>query len=103
MTVADPPDPRRFALLPVVEYAVRRRLAQTPDYWDLAMELELAVLARERDRGLRALEQVLALDDVGFQRRSTGESIARIRAAHLRAGIVEEWTHDVEAALLAAD
>jgi hypothetical protein len=102
MTIADPPDPRRFAMQPVVEFAVRRRLALAPDYWDLAMELELAVLARERDRALLALEQVLTADAVAWQLRSTAQSIARIRAAHLRADIVDEWTHDVVGGLAVA-
>ncbi|HYV49508.1 MAG TPA: TRAFs-binding domain-containing protein [Myxococcaceae bacterium] len=48
MEVSDPLDPRREELLPVVRYAVRRRMAsRTPDYRDHAMLLELAVLARD--------------------------------------------------------
>ena len=37
MEVADPPDPRREEILPVVRYAVERRIATgEPDYWDHA-------------------------------------------------------------------
>ena len=54
MEIKDPPDPRREALIPVVRYAVERRVAAgRPDYWDHATLLELAVLqgmSRERRR-----------------------------------------------------
>ena len=37
MELSDPPDPRRIELLPVVAYAVKRRMSKgTPDYWDHA-------------------------------------------------------------------
>ena len=48
MELCDPPDPRQQQLLPVVAYAVERRIAAgKPDYWDHATRLELAVLARD--------------------------------------------------------
>ena len=43
MELAEPPDPRREKVLPVVAYAVERRIAaEKPDYWDYATCLELA-------------------------------------------------------------
>ena len=51
MELKDPPDPRRTTLIPVVRYAVERRVAAgKPDYWDHATLLELAVIAKDQDR-----------------------------------------------------
>jgi len=50
MELQDPPDSRQQELLPVVEYAVKRRLSQrSPDYWDYATLLEISVLRREQE------------------------------------------------------
>lgn len=47
--VFDPNDKRISELRSVVEYAVRRKIATgTPDYWDYATLLELAVLSHDR-------------------------------------------------------
>jgi hypothetical protein len=49
MEIKEPPDPRRTKLIPVVEYAVDRRIdTGKPDYWDYATHLELAVLAKNK-------------------------------------------------------
>src|SRR5262249_37584218 len=49
MELKDPPDPARETLIPVVAYAVERRIAAgKPDYWDFATQLELAVLAKDK-------------------------------------------------------
>ena len=49
MELKEPPDPKRKHLLPVVAYALERRIAAgKPDYWDHATRLELAVLARRQ-------------------------------------------------------
>jgi hypothetical protein len=61
MELKEPPDPRRSKLLPVVSYAVERRMAAgVPDYWDYATQLELAVLARDEQAALDALSSALA-------------------------------------------
>ena len=55
------PDPRQAELLPVVRYAVARRMAGgRPDYWDYATQLELAVLARDSAGALAALADALS-------------------------------------------
>ncbi|QGG93259.1 DUF4071 domain-containing protein (plasmid) [Agrobacterium sp. MA01] len=47
--VLDRNDPRLSELQPVVEYAVRRKIASgTPDYWDYATLLEFAVLSHDQ-------------------------------------------------------
>jgi MAP3K TRAFs-binding domain len=56
MELNEPPDPRREKLIPVVAYAVERRIStSTPDYWDYATHLELAVLARDEMAAFEAL------------------------------------------------
>src|SRR5205823_3050386 len=51
MEIKEPPDPRREQLIPIISYAVERRIsAGKPDYWDYATRLELAVLAGDEDR-----------------------------------------------------
>jgi hypothetical protein len=48
LTLREPPDHARDELLPVVTYAVKRRIASgKPDYWDYATLLELAVIAED--------------------------------------------------------
>ncbi|MFP3869160.1 MAG: TRAFs-binding domain-containing protein [Desulfobacteraceae bacterium] len=62
MEIRNPPDPGREQLLPVVEYAVNRRIAAgKPDYWDYATLLELAVLKKDEDKALAALSNGLAV------------------------------------------
>jgi hypothetical protein len=47
MELKEPPDPAQQELLPVVRFAVARKVeVGRPDYWDHATLLELAVLAR---------------------------------------------------------
>ena len=61
MELREPPDPPQEELIPIVTYAVKRRMASgKPDYWDFATLLELAVLARDGRRALEALGPVLA-------------------------------------------
>ena len=51
MAVKDPTDARRTSLIPVVAYAVERRIAAgRPDYWDYATLVELGVRAPTRRR-----------------------------------------------------
>lgn len=60
MEIAD--DPRRHALVPVVRYAVERRLARQgrADYWDYATRLELSILADDANGAADALGDALA-------------------------------------------
>ena len=61
MELKQPADPRRKQILPVVAYAVERRIAAgKPDYWDYATRLELAVLGKNRRPAMAALGDALA-------------------------------------------
>jgi tetratricopeptide (TPR) repeat protein len=60
MELRDKPDARQKELLPVVTFAVKRKIAAgKPDYWDHATLLELAVLAREEEQAMEMLARAL--------------------------------------------
>ena len=62
MEIAEPPDDRRKDLIPVVAYAVERRIATGKvDYWDYATRLELAILAKDQSKAEGAFESALPL------------------------------------------
>lgn len=95
MELREPPDPARLDLLPVVRYAVNRRLAAaTPDYWDYATLLELAVLASDPHAAANWLGKAL----VAMREKWEGESTARNLGliAERREGRGEEvaWIRD---------
>jgi tetratricopeptide (TPR) repeat protein len=61
MELREPPDPRQADILPVVRYAVTRKVAAgKPDYWDWATLLELAILARDEEHAVEAAQSALA-------------------------------------------
>ncbi len=100
MELAEPPDPRRGDLLPVVAYAVRRRIADgEPDYWDHATRLELAVLARDRDAAGEALGDALAAVRESWEPETTLRNLRLIRDARRARGEEDEWLGEVEEAL----
>lgn len=82
MEVREPPDPRREQLIPVVSYAVARRLASgEADYWDHATRLELAVLAKDEAAAKRALASALAMVRENWEPESTANNLKLIRSA----------------------
>ncbi|MBS0552237.1 MAG: DUF4071 domain-containing protein [Proteobacteria bacterium] len=102
MELASPPDPRRLELLPVVTYAVRRRLAKgTPDYWDHATLLELGVLAKDEAAASEATANALAAVRENWEAETTARNLGLIREARAANGEVVGWADDIEQALLA--
>lgn len=100
MEVRDPPDPRRERLLPLVEYAVERRIsAGQPDYWDLATRLELAVLAKDQAVGEGALGDALASAREGWELETTADNLRLIRTARAARGETVAWADEAEEAL----
>jgi hypothetical protein len=80
MELRDPPDPRRLEILPVVNYAVQRRVAcGTPDYWDFATLLELAVLGKEEAAAADALARALAAVREKWEPETTLRNLRLIR------------------------
>lgn len=100
MELADPPDERREALLPVVRYGVERRLAQgVPDYWDHATLVELAVLARDERAARVSLERALDCVREPWEPESTARNLALVAASRRRRGEAVDWADDIERAL----
>lgn len=100
MELKEPPDPRRETLLPVVSYAVERRIAAgKPDYWDHATRLELAVLARDETAASAALGDALAAVREGWEAKSTAGNLKLIRKARERRGTADLWAVAIEEAL----
>jgi tetratricopeptide (TPR) repeat protein len=103
MELDDPIDPRQADLLPVVRYAVARRLASTvADYWDHASRLELSILVNDRDAARDALGHALANIREKWEPKSTSRNIGFICAARERRGSDVAWIAEIERELKAA-
>ncbi|CAN5362494.1 hypothetical protein BH24GEM3_BH24GEM3_14900 [soil metagenome] len=97
MEISDPPDPRREQLLPVVRYAVERRIsAGKPDYWDHATLLELAVLSEDEEGAVNALGDALAAVGEVWEPETTLRNLRLIREARERRGEAVPWAAEVE-------
>lgn len=102
MEMSDPPDPRQAGLLPVVAYAVERRVAQgKPDYWDYATRLELAVLAGNPAAARDALAAALAVVRERWEPETTARNLALIRAKRQQRGEDAGWIGALEGHLQA--
>ena len=99
MELKDPPDPRRLELLPVVTYAVKRRLAKgTPDYWDHATLLELALLRKDEPAALAAAANALAAVRESWEPQTTARNLALMREARAARGEGLAWADAIEQA-----
>lgn len=97
MEFQDPPDPRRVDLIPVVRYAVLRRVAAgRPDYWDHATLLEIAVLAADESAASLALCDALATVREIWEPETTANNLKLIREARSRRGISVPWAEEIE-------
>jgi len=100
MELKDPPDPRRPRIIPVVRYAVERRIATgKPDYWDYATWLELAVLARDEPEALSALGNALAFVREVWEPETTARNLRLVREARQRRGEQPAWASEIEGEL----
>jgi tetratricopeptide (TPR) repeat protein len=101
MELRDQPDPRQQQLLPVVAYAVERRIAAgKPDYWDHATRLELAVLARDEAKAASALANALAVVREPWEPETTARNLRLIREARQQHHTAIPWATQMEEALL---
>jgi tetratricopeptide (TPR) repeat protein len=97
MEIREPPDPRREQLIPVVRYAVERRIAAgKPDYWDHATVLELAILAKDKERAQDALCNALTSVREIWESKTTVRNLHLIREARERRQEAEVWTREIE-------
>ena len=96
MTLREPPDPRLEELLPVVLYAVKRRLAtSSSDYWDAATLLELYVLSQNKDEARKILPRVLAEAREAWQSQSTARNLQLIATAFERRKLDVGWVTEI--------
>lgn len=101
MELKEPPDLRRERLIPVVSYAVERRIASgKPDYWDYATLLELAVLAKDQQKAETALADALAAVRESWEPETTARNLRLIREARERRKELIPWTNEMEQELL---
>ena len=104
MEMDDPVDPRQAELLPVVRYAVKRRLTtNAPDYWDHATNLELSALAGDKQASENALGDALAAVREKWEPETTARNLRLIREAREKRGVDVAWIADLEAELQSAD
>ncbi len=97
MELKDPPDPRRTDLLPVVTYAVERRIATgKPDYWDHATRIELAILAKDDQRAMAAVADALASVRESWEPETTVRNLRLIRQARDQRGQNVSWAKQIE-------
>lgn len=101
MELKDPPDPQRHELIPVVRYAVQRRISTgQPDYWDHATLLELAVLGKDEQGAQRAASAALAVVRESWEPETTARNLRVIREVRERRAEGLEWARGIEEALL---
>lgn len=93
MELREPVDPRQQELLPLVTYAVKRRIAAgKPDYWDYATLLELAVLAKDGEKALDVLGTVLSKVREKWEPETTLRNIRMIADARTARGeAIPDW------------
>lgn len=100
MEMDDPVDCRQVELLPVVRYAVKRRLAsKAPDYWDHATLLELYVLTGSERDAQDALADALASIREKWEPETTARNLRLIRQAREKRQLDATWIATLEAAL----
>jgi tetratricopeptide (TPR) repeat protein len=106
MELRQPPEPRREEVLPVVRYAVERKIASgKPDYWDYATRLELAVLAKDRGGAETALADALAAIREKWEPETTARNLRLIREARSVRGedpMSIDWIDQIERQLSGA-
>ena len=97
MTLRAPPDPRLGALLPVVRYAVERKIASgKPDYWDHATMLELAVLAKDEGGAFDALGNAAAAIREPWEPETTARNLRLIGKAREARNEALPWAAEIE-------
>lgn len=103
MELADTPDDRRKKILPVVRFAVERKISQGhPDYWDYATLLELAILAEDQPEAEKMLANALAAVREPWEPETTARNLRLIREARARRGHPVPWADEIERGLLTA-
>ncbi|MBF0519334.1 MAG: DUF4071 domain-containing protein [Nitrospirae bacterium] len=97
-----PPNPKQKQLMPVVHYAVERRIAAgSPDYWDYATLLELNVLTKDREKSFESLLKSLPIVREPWEPETTANNLRLIRETReSRAEAPLIWDKEIEVELL---
>lgn len=97
MTLRTPPDTRLEQLLPVIRYAIERRIASgKPDYWDYATLLELEVLANDENASMDALGKALSSVRERWEPETTARNLQLIREAREARNEAAPWMKYIE-------
>ncbi len=100
MELAQPPDPAREELLPVVYYSALRRIASgTPNYWDHATLLELEVLRKNQDAAYAHTADAVASAEEDWQPETTLRNLGLINGARRERGEDTAWLMPIMTAL----
>jgi len=100
MTLKDPPDERLEHLIPVLRYAIERKIAGgQPDYWDYAALTELGIIAKDKALGRKALAQALATQPVSWMAETTARNLRLIREAREKRSELLGWDAELEGEL----
>jgi hypothetical protein len=87
---------RRDQLAGVVQYAVDRKMAGgSPDYWDFATQLELAVIRNDRTRAAEYLGRSLAAVREAFEPKTTANNLTLIAEGRDRRGEDSAWVREL--------
>ena len=78
-------------LLPVVRFAVEKRLGDHPDYWDHATMFELSVLENDLGAAEEHLANALAIVREPWESKTTTNNIRMIERARKERGIDTAW------------
>jgi len=101
MELKDTPDPRQEKLLPIVTYAVERKVAHgNPDYWDYATLVELAVLSNNKSEVIKWLGKALMSIREPWEPETTARNIRLIKTAREKRGEDAAWLSQIEEQLL---
>jgi len=92
MEIKDPPDDRMNSLLPVVKFAVEQKMkTKTPDYWDYATLLEIAVPEKNQVVAKEALKKSIPAIREQWEPKSTINNLQLIREAREKRGEDVKW------------
>ena len=100
MEIKEPPDPRRIKLIPVVDFAVERRVTiKKPDYWDYSNLLQLAVLAKDKEKAIASLLKAIELLRESWEAAETASNIHLIRIGQEKKKESIPWIKEIEETL----
>jgi tetratricopeptide (TPR) repeat protein len=103
MEMKNPIDQRQSEILPVVRYAVERRLStKKPDYWDYATLLELNILSNNTEEAFKTLSKVLISIREKWEPKTTSNNIQIIIKVREERNEQVDWIKEIDNELIKA-